>query len=112
MNKNFRYNHFGLPSNKKSADEIYIKEYDVYVVVNPTDNEFRVEWVRFGSNCPFPQIIKELPHVGFEVDDINEAVKGREVLFGPDSPNANVTIAFVLDTGVPVELLQFSKQSK
>ena len=112
MNTNFRYNHFGIPSNKMSDDEIYMKVYDVYIVVNPADNEFKVEWVRFGPNCPFPQIVKELPHVGFEVDDIKEAVKGREVLFGPDSPNANVTIAFVLDAGVPVELLQFAESSK
>jgi hypothetical protein len=39
---------------------------------------------------------------------MDEALKGREILIAPNEPSAGVRVAFILDDGAPVELLQFS----
>ena len=39
---------------------------------------------------------------------LDEALKGREILIAPNEPSAGVRVAFILDDGAPVELLQFS----
>jgi len=41
------------------------------------------------------------------VDDLDEALKGREILIAPTEPSAGVRVAFILDDGAPIELLQF-----
>jgi hypothetical protein len=37
----------------------------------------------------------------------DEALKGREILIAPTEPSVEVRVAFILDDGAPVELLQF-----
>ncbi len=50
---------------------------------------------------------KEIPHVAFEVDDIEEAIKGKEVIIKPNSPSEGVIVAFIVENGAPVEFIQF-----
>jgi len=54
-----------------------------------------------------PEIVRIVPHIAFAVDDLDEALKGKEILIEPNSPSAGVRVAFILDDGAPVELLQF-----
>ena len=53
-----------------------------------------------------PDLLHQVPHVAFEVDDLAAAIEGREVLIPPTSPSAGVSVAVVIDNGAPVELLQ------
>lgn len=104
----YRYSHLGIPTTKELKDETYLPDYDVYIS-GYGDNEFNIEWMRYGENCKIPEIVKQLPHVAFEVDDIAEALKGHEVLIEPNSPSEGVIVAFVLVNDAPVEFLQFTK---
>jgi hypothetical protein len=54
-----------------------------------------------------PEIVRVVPHIAFAVDDLDEALKGREILIAPTEPSVGVRVAFILDDGAPVELLQF-----
>jgi hypothetical protein len=38
---------------------------------------------------------------------LDKALKGREILIAPTKPSVGVRVAFILDDGAPVELLQF-----
>jgi hypothetical protein len=51
--------------------------------------------------------IKTLPHVAFEVDDLDAALEGQEVIFPAGSPSAGVRAAMILVNGAPVELISF-----
>lgn len=105
-NNKYRYNHIGIPTNKKLKSEKYLPDFDVYVS-GYSENEFNIEWMRYGPRCKLPDIVKRLPHVAFEVDDIDEAIKGYEVIIEPNSPSEDVIVAFVLVNNAPVEFLQF-----
>ena len=59
------------------------------------------------AHCDVPEIVRSVPHIAFAVDDLDEALKGREVLIAPTEPSAGVRVAFILDDGAPVELLEF-----
>jgi hypothetical protein len=63
--------------------------------------------MRFEPHCPVPDIVRIVPHIAFAVDDLDEALKGREILIAPNEPSAGVRVAFILDDGAPVELLEF-----
>jgi hypothetical protein len=63
--------------------------------------------MRFDADAPYPEIVKTVPHVAFEVDDLAAALLGKEILTPPNSPCEGVTVAMILDDGAPVELIEF-----
>jgi hypothetical protein len=63
--------------------------------------------MRFDPDAPYPEAIKTIPHVAFEVDDLAIALIGQEILIPPNSPSAGVKVAMILDHGAPIELMEF-----
>jgi hypothetical protein len=68
---------------------------------------YGIEWMRFDTDSRLPEIVKSIPHVAFEVDDLEAALEGKEVLIPPNSPSKGVRVAMIVDNGAPVELLEF-----
>jgi hypothetical protein len=64
--------------------------------------------MRFDPDAPYPEAVKTIPHVAFEVDDLATALLGQEILIPPNSPSAGVRVAMILDHGAPIELMEFS----
>lgn len=73
---------------------------------------YGVEWIRFDAGCDVPEIVRTVPHVAFAVDDLDEALTGKTILIAPNRPSAGVRVAFILDDGAPIELLEFSKATE
>lgn len=107
--KKYRYSHIGVPTTKELKNEKYLAQYDVYIS-GYEENEFNIEWMRYGEKSSLPDIVKRLPHVAFEVDDVYEAIKGHQVIIEPNSPSEGVIVAFVLVNDLPVEFLQWTNR--
>ena len=103
----WRYHHLGIPHNAPRADERHLDHLGVHVCGFET-SPYGIEWIRFESRCQVPEIVKTIPHVAFAVDDLDEALKGRQVLIAPNAPSPGVRVAFILDDGAPVELVEFT----
>ncbi|MCX6539038.1 MAG: hypothetical protein NT151_08915 [Acidobacteria bacterium] len=54
-----------------------------------------------------PAIVKATPHIAFAVDNLDEALEGKEVLIAPNALSPGVRVAFIVHDGAPVELLEF-----
>jgi hypothetical protein len=101
-----RYHHIGIPTSSPREGEVYLERYRVYASgfeVSP----FGIEWLRYEEGCTVPDLVKQVAHVAFEVDDLEAELAGREVLIAPNRPSEGVTVAFIVHNGAPVELLQF-----
>jgi hypothetical protein len=103
-----RYDHIGIPTDVPRAGEVYLERYDVHCTDHES-NAFGVQWMRYGPDCPLPEIVQSTAHVAFEVDDLAAELVGRELIIAPDSPSNGVLVAFVLEDGAPVELMQFDE---
>lgn len=101
-----KYHHLGIPTDIRREDETYLAAHKMYVSGFET-SPYGIEWMRFEPDCPLPELIKIVPHVAFEVDDIASELEGKEVLIEPNSPSEGVTVAFIVDNGAPVEFIQF-----
>ena len=101
-----KYHHLGIPTQTPKEGETYLKEYDVYCTDHES-NPFGIQWMRYGKNCTLPELVKEVAHVAFEVQDLNQALIGKEVIIEPNSPSEGVMVAFILENGAPVELLEY-----
>jgi hypothetical protein len=67
--------------------------------------------MRYSPDSPLHPAIKTLPHVAFEVDDLDAALEGQEVIYPPGSPSDGVRAAMILVDGAPVELIWFRRDS-
>jgi hypothetical protein len=101
-----KYHHLGIPTTTPRAGEVYLEQFKVYCT-DHENNPFGIQWMRYEPDCPLPELVKTVPHVAFEVDDLQAALVGYEILIQPNSPSEGVLVAFVLVEGAPVEFLQF-----
>jgi len=105
----YKYHHLGIPTKNPVKGEKYLKDYKVYHC-GYEESEFGIEWMRYEDDCTLPEIVKTLPHVAFEVDDIYEAIRGRKVIIEPNSPSEGNIVAFIEENGAPVELIQVNRE--
>jgi hypothetical protein len=104
--RGWRYHHVGIPTNTPRPGERYLEQFKVYVSgfdISP----YGIEWMRFEPDSPVSALVRSVPHIAFEVDDLDAALKGQEVLAPPCSPSDGVRVAMIIDNGAPVELLEF-----
>ena len=106
-----KYHHIGIPTDVEQPGEIYLERYRVFCTDHQR-NPFGIQWMRYEPECTLPDIVKTIPHVAFEVDDLDAALVGQQVLIAPNSPSEGVLVAFVLIDGAPVEFLQFGEPSE
>ena len=103
-----KYHHLGIPTAAKREGETYLPRFKMYVSGYET-SLYRIQWMRFEPDSPLPELVKMIPHVAFEVDDLLQALIGQQVLIEPNSPTEGVSVAFIVDDGAPVELLQIQQ---
>ena len=100
-----KYHHIGIPTKTPQPGETYLEEYRLFCTDHET-NPFGIQWMRYEEDCPLPELVKTMPHVAFEVDDLQQALTGQEILIQPNSPSPGVLVAFIVCDGAPVEILQ------
>jgi hypothetical protein len=100
-----RYHHIGIPTTARRRDETYLPEYKVFVS-GFERSPYGIEWMRFEPGCPLPELIQTVPHVAFQVPDLEAAIAGMNVLIAPNSPSPGIRVAFIVDDGAPIELLE------
>ena len=108
MRPNLKYHHLGIPTKEKHSGETYLKEFKVYISGYDT-SPYKIEWMRFEDDSPTPELVKTVPHIAFEVDDLNETIKGKNILIEPNSPSPGVMVVFIVDNDAPVEFLQIDR---
>ena len=104
----WRYHHIGIPTNIPRPGEQYLAKFKMYVSAFET-SPCGIQWMRFEPDSPIHALIQSVPHIAFEVDDLDAAIRGKEILTEPNSPSEGVVVAMILDNGAPVELLQFRR---
>ena len=102
----WRFHHIGIPTQTPRPGELYLAHLKMSVS-GFESSPYGIQWMRFDADAPFPEVVKSVPHVAFEVDDMAAALDGKEVLVPPNSPSEGVTVAMIIDNGAPVELLEF-----
>jgi hypothetical protein len=107
--KGMRFHHIGIPTAENKPKEKYLKKYKFYVSGLDT-SEFGIEWMRFEKDSPVSEIIQKVPHIAFEVDDLEVAVKGKQLIEKIEAPSKGVRTAMILENGAPVEFIEFSKK--
>jgi hypothetical protein len=107
----WRYHHLGIPTSIPHPNERYLSHLRMYVS-GFNHSPYGIEWMRFDPDCQISELIRTVPHIAFEVDDLDAALIGRTILSEVSSPSEGVRVAMIIDDGAPIELIEFQKNSK
>jgi hypothetical protein len=105
VHQGWRFDHIGIPTTDRFDGEMSLPHLGI-VVSDQLDNPVGVQWQRYEPGADYPELVKTVAHVAFEVDDLASALEGQRVLIEPNSPSTGVVVAFIEVRGAPVELLQ------
>lgn len=105
-----KYHHLGIPTKDQRPGEVHLERFKMFVS-GFGHNPYGIEWMRFEDGCQLPELVQSVPHVAFEVDDLEAELKGQRVIIQPNSPSEGLTVAFIESDGAPVELMQFSRKA-
>jgi hypothetical protein len=72
-------------------------------------SDFGIEWIRFENDSPISDIIQTVPHIAFEVDDLDQAVKGKQMIGEITIPSPEIRVAMIVENGAPIELMEFNR---
>ena len=91
--------------------EKYLPQFKFYHSGFPT-NPFGVEWMRFEEDSPIHPLILKVPHLAFEVEDLDYelATRNLKLITPPNPPMEGVRVAMIEHNGAPVELIEFEKR--
>ncbi|WP_022664030.1 VOC family protein [Desulfospira joergensenii] len=103
-----KYNHIGIPTKERFEGEIDLPKLKM-TVSDHKNNDFGIQWQRYWENAPYPDLVKTVPHIAFEVDDLDKALKDQKVIISPNSPSKGLIVAFIEVNGAPVELMCYEK---
>ncbi|HPG39383.1 MAG TPA: hypothetical protein PLP19_01045 [bacterium] len=109
----WRYHHLGIPTTGPIQNEKYLPQFKFYVG-GFDSSPFGIEWMRFDVDSPIHELIKTVPHLAFEVDDLDEELRKHnlQILTPPNSPGEGTRVAMIVHNGAPVELIEFEKKRK
>lgn len=107
----WRFHHMGIPTEAQRPGERYLEDLKMYVCGFET-SPYGIEWMRFEQGSPVSEIVRTVSHIAFEVDNLETALGGKELIGEVSSPSEGVRVAMIIDNGAPVELLEFSKVSE
>ncbi|MEN6363400.1 MAG: hypothetical protein ABFC90_12300 [Bacteroidales bacterium] len=101
-----KLNHFGIPVTCAMAGEMRNEVLHLwYTDVDASSN--KIEFLRFDKECPFPEKVKTMPHIAYEVNSMEDELKGATLLYGPFTPVEGMDVAFIEEEGIPIELDYF-----
>ncbi|MCK9209544.1 MAG: hypothetical protein M0P61_01775 [Ignavibacteriaceae bacterium] len=109
--KGWRYHHLGIPTTIPRPNERHLKHLKVFVE-GFESSPYGIEWIRFEPDCQVSELIRTVPHIAFEVDDLDTALAGQTLIAEINSPSDGVRVAMIIDDGAPIELLEFDKSKK
>ena len=107
----WRYHHLGIPVSEPVKGEVYLPQFKLYVS-GFDSSPFGVEWMRYEADSPINELIKKVPHIAFEVDDLDLELSRQKfnIITEPNSPGTGIRVAMIEHNGAPVELIEFNKK--
>lgn len=99
------FDHVGIPTETPQPGEMYVPDTKVWVT-DPLRHAHHIEYLRYEYDSPVTGPVRHLPHMAFQVDDLDRELGEGELLLGPFWPTETLRVAFVLKDGAVFEFME------
>ena len=109
-----KFDHVGIPTTGKKTGEQFVAATRVWIT-DAYKHPFRVEWLRFEPDSPVTGPLRDMPHVGYRVDSVEQIKdqgKGMKVLLEPFDAGFAVAGFFQTPDGANIELVWYREEPK
>jgi len=108
----WKYHHLGIPTDIIMPGEKYLPKFKFFIS-GFSKSPYGIEWMRFEKDSPIDKLIQSVPHIAFEVKDLDVEINIRDlnIISPPDSPAEGVRVAMIEHNGAPIELIEFEKNN-
>ena len=90
------FNHVGILTNENKEGAMFNEGLNVWLFLKFDDP---------AKSC-LPDLVKTNGHLAYTVPSLDEALKGTKVIFGPAVCDEHLTIAFIEEEGIAIELME------
>jgi hypothetical protein len=105
---NYKFSHVGIPTEEEKNWDGFYEPGKIHYTEFEKD-EFNIEWIKCDHDSNMPEMFQKLTHIAYQVDNIEEALNGKEILVNTYSPADGLRIAFIKHEGYPIELMEITE---
>jgi len=98
-------NHVGLITSEKKEGAVYNEGLSVWLT-DYGKSPNKIEFLKFEEGSCMPELVQKQSHIAYTVPNLEEALQGCKVIFGPAVCDEHLTIAFIEEEGVSIELME------
>ena len=99
------FNHVGFITTEKKEETSYNEGLSVWLT-DFSKSPNKIEFLKFEKGSCMPELVQNQSHIAYSVPDLEEALKGCKLIFGPLVCNEHLTIAFIEEEGISIELME------
>ena len=103
------FDHIGLTATEPQPGEFWVEQSRCWVT-NPREHPERIEFLRYCSDTTVPAVIRENPHIAYQVDDLAKHTEGLEIIIPPFVAGGFVEVVFVRKYGAVFEYMRYLKE--
>ncbi len=100
------FNHVGIVVDYIPEDATFNEGLSVWCT-DFTKSPNKIEFLKFEEGSCMPELVQKQTHLAYTVSSLEEEMKGKNVIFGPVECNESLTIAFIEEEGISIELMEF-----
>ncbi len=99
------FNHVGIVTTEKKEGAVYNEVLSVWLT-DFSKSTNKIEWLRFEEGSILPELVQKETHMAYTVPDMAAELEGKNVIFGPMVCDEHLTIAFIEEEGISVEIME------
>lgn len=99
------FNHVGIITDVIPEGAVYNEGLSVWLT-DFSKSPNKIEFLKFEHGSCMPELVQKQGHIAYTVLSLEEELKGKKVIFGPAVCNEHLTIAFIEEEGISIELME------
>lgn len=99
------FNHVGLLSDVIPEGAVYNEGLSVWLT-NFNESPNKIEFMKFEEGSCMPDLVQKQGHIAYAVSSLEDELMGENVIFGPVVCDEHLTIAFIEEEGIAIELME------
>ena len=97
--------HVGIVTTEKKEGAVYNEGLHVWLT-DYSKSPNKIEFLKFEPGSCLPELVQTNGHVAYVVPSLEEELKEKKVIFGPAVCDEHLTIAFIEEEGIAIEIME------
>ena len=99
------FNHVGIVTTEQKEGAAYNEGLHVWLT-DYSKSPNKIEFLKFEAGSCLPDLVQTNGHIAYVVPSIEEELKDKKVIFGPAVCDEHLTIAFIEEEGIAIEIME------